>query len=93
MTFDTLLLHGGVYYISKSGQIRPNASGESWEEPITIAAYPGEKPILDGTFMLEGKWEKYRDAIYSLDLQAAGYEKPKNVRFSHSTKGYPVSPV
>jgi hypothetical protein len=90
---DTLLLRGGVYYISESGQIRPNASGESWEKPITIAAYPGEKPILDGTFVLDGKWEKCRDEIYSLDLQVAGYEKPGNVRFSHSTKGYPVSPV
>jgi len=90
---DTLLLRGGVYYPHKDGQIRPKASGQSWEKPITIAAYPEEKPALDGTFVLEGKWERFRDAIYVLDLQAAGYQKPDNVKFRHSTKGYPVSPV
>lgn len=90
---DTLLLRGGVYYIRESGQIRPIADGKSWEKPITIAAYPGEKPILDGTFILRGNWKRYKGSIYSLGLQAAGYEKPRNVRFRHSTKGYPVSPV
>jgi len=89
---DRMLLRGGVYHVM-GNTIRPKTGGESWEKPITIMAYPGEEPILDGTFVLEGKWAKWKDAIYSFDLQAAGYEKPANVRFRHGTKGYPVSPI
>jgi hypothetical protein len=89
---DRMLLRGGVYHVM-GNTIRPMAGGESWGKPITIMAYPGEKPILDGTFVLEGRWEKHKDAIYSFDLQAAGYEKPEDANLRHPTKGYPVSPL
>ena len=89
---DRMLLRGGVYHVM-GNTIRPRTGGESWEKPITIMAYPGEQPILDGTFVLEGNWEKWKGAIYSFDLRAAAYEKPRNVKFRHGTKGYPVSPI
>ncbi len=56
---QTLCLHGGTY----SQQVRFTKSGTS-SAPITITAYPGETPIIDGTnvgvaehdglFMIEG---------------------------------------
>ncbi|MBC8872276.1 MAG: hypothetical protein H8E44_22830 [Planctomycetes bacterium] len=85
---DRMLLRGGVYHVM-GNTIRPRTGGESWEKPITIMAYPGEQPILDGTFVLEGKWEKWKGAIHSFDLQAAGYEKPGNVVFRQGRRDLP----
>jgi len=85
---DTMLFREGIYYLEECGKIFPIA--QSPDKPITFAACPGEKPIIDGTMVLKGEWQKHKAAIYSLDLAAAGYEKPEGLRFRHSTKGYPV---
>ena len=45
---NTLILRGGVYRLQKTFNIRCNGTAEA---PITIKAYPGEKPILDGALV------------------------------------------
>jgi parallel beta-helix repeat protein len=45
----TLYVRGGVY----KEQITITASGSA-SQPITVAAFPGERPILDGSYSLPG---------------------------------------
>ena len=45
----TVLLRGGRYHLSGPIVFGPK---DSW--PVTYAAYPGEKPILDGGVRIEG---------------------------------------
>ncbi len=41
---DTLLVRAGTYV--GSSQLRHIPSGESWERPVTINAFPGERPVI-----------------------------------------------
>ena len=50
---DTIYLRGGVYALTNGIQLtRDGTSGA----PITIANYPGETPILDGSRMTSTEW-------------------------------------
>src|SRR5215831_15618157 len=44
----TIILHGGTYFLRELLVLRPEDSG------VTIAAMPGEKPILSGGRRIEG---------------------------------------
>jgi hypothetical protein len=63
---DTLYLHGGEY----DEAISPNAwepgggltipsGGNSWEEAITIAGYPGERAVIEGVTLNSGMGVSY----------------------------------
>jgi parallel beta-helix repeat protein len=56
---DTLLLRGGEY----NEAIRPEdmtiPSGNSWEEAITIAGYPGERAVIKGVALNSGMGVSY----------------------------------
>src|SRR4028119_1700781 len=41
---DTLLVRAGTYTGSK--QLEGIPGGTSWKKPVTIKAYPGERPVL-----------------------------------------------
>jgi len=56
---DTLLLRQGAYY----GPVHLAQSG-TVSSPITLAAYPGETPLLDGADPVTGVWSHYQGAIY-----------------------------
>ncbi len=61
---DTVLIKGGTYRESfrlEGGQGRP--SGKSFNEMITIAAYPGQQPVIKGSEVLTG-WTKHKDNIW-----------------------------
>lgn len=51
---DTVYLRGGTY----SGNWIATYSGQSGK-PITIQAYPGERPIIDGNFIVQGSYLKF----------------------------------
>lgn len=56
---DTLLLRQGTYY----GPVRLTQSGTA-AAPITLAAYPGENPLLIGADPVTGTWNHYQGSIY-----------------------------
>jgi hypothetical protein len=53
----TLLLRSGTYELSEALVLGPEDSGASAKQPFTIAAYPGEKPVLSGARRISG-WRK-----------------------------------
>lgn len=62
---DTLFLRGGRYH--EAVTIR-SLHGRKCE-PVTIAATPGEKVLLDGSVPIRSKWVRYRGQIYSTKLK------------------------
>lgn len=58
----TIFVREGTYYLSRPLVFTPADSGTDLQ-PITYAAYPGEKPTISGGIKLEAKWESYRDGI------------------------------
>lgn len=56
---DTLFLRQGTYY----GPVRLSQSGTA-SSPITLEAYPGETPLLDGANPVAGTWGRYQGSIY-----------------------------
>jgi hypothetical protein len=48
---DTLYVKDGTYF--GSGQLMGIPSGTSWNKPVTIAAYPGHRPVI----VAEPGWE------------------------------------
>ncbi len=53
MPGDTIYLRGGVYALTSGIQLTHDGTSGA---PITIANYPGEKPILDGSGMTSTEW-------------------------------------
>jgi hypothetical protein len=53
----TILLRAGIYDLSDPLVFGPGDSGASEKQPFTIAAYPGEKPVLSGARRISG-WRK-----------------------------------
>ena len=53
----TILLREGVYELAEPLVLGPEDSGASAQQPFTIAAYPGETPILSGGRRITG-WKK-----------------------------------
>lgn len=56
---DTLRVREGTYH----GQVRMASSGASGS-PLTLEAYPGETPLLDGADPVTGTWTSDRGSIY-----------------------------
>lgn len=57
---DRILVHTGVYPES----VRVTNSGTA-EAPIRIQAAPGAVPLLDGTEVIDGSWQREEDGSYS----------------------------
>jgi hypothetical protein len=53
----TILLRGGLHQLDRPVQLSPEDSGAGAKKPLTVAAYPGEKPILSGGRRISG-WQK-----------------------------------
>ena len=65
----TVLVRGGTYYLSEPLMFAPEDSGTA-SQPITYAAYPGEKPTISGGVKIEANWEPYRDGIMKCSVPA-----------------------
>jgi parallel beta-helix repeat protein len=50
----TILLRGGAYQLAEPVMLRPQDSGASPQQPLTIAAFPGERPVLSGGRRITG---------------------------------------
>jgi len=61
----TVLVREGTYYFSEPVVFGPADSGADLQ-PITYAAYPGEKPTLSGGVRLSVTWAPYRDGIMKI---------------------------
>ncbi|MHC4443035.1 MAG: NosD domain-containing protein [Planctomycetota bacterium] len=53
----TVLLRGGIYYLTEALVFGPQDSGTS-DFPITYTCYPGEKTILSGASPITAPWNK-----------------------------------
>ncbi|MFC1738613.1 hypothetical protein ACFL1G_06160 [Planctomycetota bacterium] len=58
----TVFVREGTYYLSRPVVFTPADSGTDLQ-PITYAAYPGEKPTISGGVKLGVKWQPYRNGI------------------------------
>ena len=65
----TVLLREGIYYLSEPVVFEPEDSG-TLLQPITYAAYPGEKPTISGGVKLDARWEHYKDGIMKCSIPA-----------------------
>lgn len=59
---DTIYLREGTYRETVNLKI----SGTK-DRPIRIEAYQNEKPVFDGTDLLQAKWKPFKDGIYVAD--------------------------
>jgi parallel beta-helix repeat protein len=61
---DTVLIKNGLY--RESFRLEPAAgvpSGKSYQEMVTLAAAPGQKPVIKGSQPIAG-WKLHKDAIW-----------------------------
>ena len=63
---DTCVVHAGIY--RESVVMKKSGSDGA---PVRIQAAPGEKVVIDGSEILDLKWEKYRDGIYKASTKAS----------------------
>jgi len=78
---DTLYLRGGVYELESNVVVRAKGAENAW---ITIAGYPGEEPILDGS-MIKGSAEDNNELEYTIfQLDDAAYVRIENVHVRNS---------
>ena len=66
---DTLYIRGGTYH----EKVRVSVSGKA-EKPITITAYPGESPVMDGRNTLPGDYGGYLVRLLGSHLILSGLE-------------------
>jgi len=59
----TVLLHGGVYYLSDTIRFTAADSGTA-DAPVLYAAAPGERPVLSGGVRLDLAWTPLRAGLY-----------------------------
>jgi hypothetical protein len=50
----TIFVRGGTYELAEPIRIRPEDSGASAQQPLTIEAYAGERPVLSGGRRING---------------------------------------
>ena len=62
---DTCSIRGGTYHEEVTIE---GLKGTS-EAPIIIESYADEEVVFDGTFAIKGSWSKYRNEIYSIELE------------------------
>lgn len=60
---DTVLIKNGTYRESVRMDPKNSASGKSYQEMITIAAAPGQQPIIKGSEVITG-WKLHKDKIW-----------------------------
>lgn len=63
---DVVSFRGGRYDHSKAFAAR-NLRGAKGR-PIVFRAYPGERPVFDGTLPIRGTWKRHADGIYKIDV-------------------------
>ncbi len=61
-----IFLRGGTHFLGKPLTLTPADSGTA-ESPLTIAAYPGEAPILSGGLPITG-WRQTDGPLWAADL-------------------------
>jgi len=68
----TILLRGGTYHLADTVKLSPEDSGTDEKHPFTIAAYPGEKPVLSGGRRITG-WKRVegRPGLWQTEIPAA----------------------
>ncbi|MEN8204255.1 MAG: right-handed parallel beta-helix repeat-containing protein [Bacteroidota bacterium] len=86
---DTIYLRGGIYYLQK--ELRLEKSGKAGQ-PISMLAYPGESPILDGSRMERGglPWRNIpgiREMQYVLRLRGASYWYIRGIEICNGEAG------
>ena len=64
-----VLVRGGIYYLSAPVVFGPEDSGTDLQ-PITYAAYPGEKPTLSGGARLALTWQRHDGGIMKCSVPA-----------------------
>src|SRR6266404_3264305 len=65
----TILLRGGTYNLSAPLLLGPVDSGTDAQHPLTIAAVPGEKPILSGGRRISN-WRKAEANLWEAEVAA-----------------------
>jgi len=65
----TVMIRGGVFFLEET-LVLEASDGGTREAPVVWRAYPGEKPVLSGGFVLDG-WTEYKDAILRAELPEA----------------------
>jgi len=52
-----ILIRSGTYFLGHALELGPGDSGTA-HDPLRLAAYPGEQPVLEGGWRLTGTWQK-----------------------------------
>jgi hypothetical protein len=65
----TVLVRGGTYRLEEPIVLTPEDSGTP-DAPVTIAAYPGELPVLSGGRPVTG-WTRVKDRVWSAPTSAS----------------------
>lgn len=88
---DTLYIRGGVYSLQSNIRINLKGSPDAW---ITIAGYPGEKPILDGS-AIRGEVADNNERDYTIvQFDSAAYIRVRNLHVRNSWgSGFLTYPV
>ena len=66
----TVLIRGGTYFLGETLTFTPEDSGTE-NCPITYAAYPGERPILNGGKTITAPWKTYKGEIMVCSIKSA----------------------
>ena len=73
----TVYLRGGTYAVREPIVFTPADSGTA-DAPVTVAAYPGEQPVLSGGERLTGTWERVPGKPYwKLETARRGAKTPR----------------
>ncbi len=82
---DTVLIPGGIYYLSEPIVIQARGRKDAW---ITILPKPGEKVIFDGSnYLASFDPAKYNKMIFNsgiITLNGAQYVKLRNIKVQNS---------
>jgi hypothetical protein len=63
---DVVSFRGGRYDHTRAFAARNLRGAEG--RPIVFRAYPGERPVFDGTIPLRGTWQRHADGIYKINV-------------------------
>jgi hypothetical protein len=65
----TILVHQGIHRLASPIVVTPQDSGASAHQPLVIAAFENEKPILSGGILLTG-WKQLSGELWQTDARA-----------------------
>lgn len=66
-----VLIRGGTWRLDRTFTLGPEDSGSA-DAPVTWAAFPGEQPVISGGKLIESKWTRGQDGVWS--CEAGGEE-------------------